>query len=104
MGLLYVRESTKSMPPKLAFKVACKLAEYKKRTRAQDDGIILTQKRLRKGPGFYTKLADCAPVDQDMAGECFAYDLDHIRILRPHLSDMLRQVQAQLLPWEATSS
>ena len=45
----------------------------KKRTRAHDDVVILTEKRSRKGPGFYNHFADSAPMEVEVAGESFAH-------------------------------
>ena len=68
MEILCTRQSQKSTPAAVA------LPPSKKRARAHDDIVILTEKRLRKGPGYYTHLADSAPlpVEQEIAGGCFA--------------------------------
>ena len=50
-------------------------SKSKKRTRAHDDVVILTEKRLRKGPGFYNHFADSAPMELEVAGESFAHSL-----------------------------
>lgn len=67
MEILCTRQSQKSTPAAVA------LPPSKKRARAHDDVIILTEKRFRKGPGYYTHLADSAPLPvEQMAGGCFA--------------------------------
>ena len=77
MELLRARESPKAVPATVV------LLKSIKRSRAHDDVVILTEKRARKGPGYYTRLVDSAPFQQDMAGECFAQSLVHISILGP---------------------
>ena len=68
MDILCTKQSQKSTPGTVA------LPRSKKRARAHDDVVILKGKRLRKGPGYYTHLADSAPlpVEQEMAGGCSA--------------------------------
>ena len=79
IDLLRIRESpivcTSIMVPATAAS-----PESKKRTRAHDDVVILTEKRVRKGLGFYTHFADSTPTEQEVAGESFAQSLDHICI------------------------
>ena len=75
MDLLCARESPKVVPASVA------LPKSMKRSRAHDDVVILTEKRARKGPGYYTHLADRAPSEQEMAGECFAQSFVRIFIL-----------------------
>ena len=81
MELLRARESPKAVPATVTATVA--LPKSIKRSRAHDDVVILTEKRVRKGLGYYTRLADSAPFQQDMAGECFTQSLVHISILGP---------------------
>ena len=56
----------------------------KKRTRAHDDVVILTEKRSRKGPGFYNNFADSAPMELEVAGESFVHSLDLICVQALH--------------------
>lgn len=58
-----------------------------KRRRAEDDAVILMEKRPRKGPGYYTNLADTAPIEQEVAGESLVHDLSHSCSLGPHQVD-----------------
>ena len=86
MDLLCTRESqTREAPNVVPATVA--LPKSTKRSRAHDDVVILTGKRARKGPGYYTHLADNAPLEQEMAGECFAQNFVHISVLGPHSLD-----------------
>lgn len=58
-----------------AMPVIAASSKSKKRTRAHDDVVILTEKRSRKGPGFYTNFADTAPMELEVAGESFAHSI-----------------------------
>ena len=80
MDLLCTRESPKLVPTTVA------LPKSTKRSRAHDDVVILTEKRARKGPGYYTHLADRAPSKLEMAGESSAHTSVQIHILGPQIS------------------
>ena len=56
-----------------AMPVIAAMSKSKKRTRAHDDVVILTEKRSRKGAGFYTHFADTAPMELEVAGESSAH-------------------------------
>ena len=84
MDLLCTRESqTREALKGVPATASVALPKSIKRSRAHDDVVILTEKRARKGPGYYIHLADSAPSEQNMAGECFAHSLVHISILGP---------------------
>ena len=74
------REALKGVPTTVA------LPKSIKRSRAHDDVVILTEKRARKGPGYYTRLADSAPSEQELAGKllCAKSNRVHISVLGPH--------------------